>query len=350
MPLNSAEAKLHKKILPVAEELALATPGFLLQAYQGGKLQIDYSWGKTWRYYDLASLTKIIFTATVCARMVEKRLIQPADLVHQHWTDFTYKNIRLDQLWTHTAGLPWWRPFYKKLKGPRQPELRWVQMSHELLKLKKEKVKKAVYSDPDLLITSQVLQLVKQQNLEEMWSQVARPEWVGQLHFNIGDKRLKKKSDYAPTEKCPWRCQTMQGLVHDENAYALGGIAPHSGLFGRPQDVAKWAMMWRKALRGEAPQFLSEKTACQFVQRQIPAMKGDWGWLFMKPTKGRASCGRHFSAHSFGHTGFTGTSIWFDPRTDRQIILLSNRVHPTRENTTFLHWRPWLHDAVCESL
>ena len=348
--MNSAERKLNGKLILVADRLSQATPGFLLQAYQGGRLKMDMAWGRHWRYYDLASLTKIIFTATTCAQAVAKKDLSPQDLVVDHWSEFRYKNLKMTDLWTHTAGLPWWRPFYKKVTGPMDPNKRWPQISRELLKLKRHAVNKAIYSDPDLLVTSQVLQNIKQQNLQQIWKEYARPEWTGQMHFNIGNQRLKKKSDYAPTEKCLWRKQTMQGQVHDENTYALGGIAPHSGLFGRPEDVARWALMWRKALHDRADSFLPASIAKAFTRRHTKTSVGDWGWLFMKPTAGRASCGKYFSPQSFGHTGFTGTSMWFDPKADLLIIFLSNRVHPTRKNAEFLRWRPWLHEAVCESL
>jgi len=108
--------------------------------------------------------------------------------------------------------------------------------------------------------------------------------------------------------------------------------------------------MWRKSLQGKANAFIPQKVAQSFTKRHIDAQVGDWGWLFMKPTKGRASCGKYFSTQSFGHTGFTGTSVWMDPKSDTQIILLSNRVYPTRENNQWLRMRPWLHDAVMESL
>ena len=82
----------------------------------------------------------------------------------------------------------------------------------------------------------------------------------------------------------------------------------------------------------------------------IPAARGDWALGFMLPSKGSASCGRYFSANSFGHTGFTGTSLWYDPRRDRMVVILANRVHPTRENTKFVKLRPLLHNAAVECL
>ncbi|MGE0763180.1 MAG: serine hydrolase domain-containing protein [Bdellovibrionales bacterium] len=350
MGLNPAERQFQQRLKVVEAELAAATPGFVLQAFRRGRLKMDVRWGRHYPYYDLASLTKIIFTATVCARAVEAGQLNPRDLVSEHWSEFPFRQIRMEQLWTHTAGLPWWRPFYKKLKGSLKPESRWPQISRELLRLKRQKSRRAVYSDPDLLVTSQVLQNIKQQNLLQIWQELACPEWTGRMHFNPGNKRRLAKDQYAPTEKCPWRKRVMHGQVHDENSFSLGGVAPHAGLFGRVEDVAQWGLVWRKSWQNGARGFLSASTARQFTRRHTAATVGDWGWLFMKPTAGHASCGRYFSSGSFGHTGFTGTSFWFDPRHDMMVVLLSNRVHPTRKNAAFLKWRPWLHDTACELL
>jgi CubicO group peptidase (beta-lactamase class C family) len=87
-----------------------------------------------------------------------------------------------------------------------------------------------------------------------------------------------------------------------------------------------------------------------FTGRRIPPTLGDWGLGFMKPSRPTSSCGKYFSVHSFGHTGFTGTSFWFDPKLDLMVVILSNRVHPTRTNQAFLKLRPRLHEFVVESL
>jgi len=168
------------------------------------------------------------------------------------------------------------------------------------------------------------------------------------MHFNLG-KRNYAKNKYAPTERCAWRKRVLQGEVHDENAFALGGIAPHAGLFGRIEDVSQWALEIRKALNGQST-MCEKKWLQKFVRRQIPAKQGDWGWLYMKPTRGQASCGRYFSSSSFGHTGFTGTSLWFDPKKDLIVVVLSNRVHPTRQNRAFVTLRPMIHDWVVQAL
>jgi CubicO group peptidase (beta-lactamase class C family) len=127
-------------------------------------------------------------------------------------------------------------------------------------------------------------------------------------------------------------------------------VAPHAGLFATPEAVSDWGLKLRQAVLKDSQRFGDPKMARRFVTRQIPPSRGDWGLGFMKPTKGRASCGRYFSQKSFGHTGFTGTSLWMDPIRDVLVVILSNRVHPTRDNKSFLSLRPKIHDWICELL
>jgi CubicO group peptidase (beta-lactamase class C family) len=138
--------------------------------------------------------------------------------------------------------------------------------------------------------------------------------------------------------------------VHDENTWALAGVAPHAGLFGTIDAVADWGLKLRAAVLNDSKRFGDPSMVRRFVKRQIPPRVGDWGLGFMKPSKGTASCGRYFSPQSFGHTGFTGTSLWMDPKNDVLVLIFSNRVHPTRKNSSFVGLRGSLHNWIVESL
>ncbi|MGZ3723862.1 MAG: serine hydrolase, partial [Bdellovibrionales bacterium] len=144
--------------------------------------------------------------------------------------------------------------------------------------------------------------------------------------------------------------KVLQGEVHDDNTWALAGVAPHAGLFAPIEAVSDWGLKLRAAVLHDSKRFGDPKMVRRFVTRQIPPQVGDWGLCFMKPTKGAASCGRYFSPKSFGHTGFTGTSLWMDPIHDVLVVILSNRVHPTRDNKSFALLRPKLHDWIRELL
>src|SRR5207237_7107790 len=148
----------------------------------------------------------------------------------------------------------------------------------------------------------------------------------------------------APTENDPWRGRLLVGEVHDENAAALGGIAGHAGLFGTAAAVGSYARHLLQVLDGRAGVF-RRATLEEFVtkRRDVPGSSRALGWDTMLPT---SSCGTKMSPRAFGHTGFTGTSLWIDPERDLYVVLLTNRVHPTRDNDAIRTVRPALHDAV----
>jgi CubicO group peptidase (beta-lactamase class C family) len=127
-------------------------------------------------------------------------------------------------------------------------------------------------------------------------------------------------------------------------------VSTHAGLFGSIDDLACYGLQLRAQLRGLAGARVSQATAQLFAQRAIAREVGDWALGFMMPSPQGASCGRYFSPESIGHTGFTGTSIWYDPTRDLLVTILSNRVFSGRENKGFLTLRPQMHDWVVESL
>ena len=149
-----------------------------------------------------------------------------------------------------------------------------------------------------------------------------------------------------PTEFDPWRGRLLVGEVHDENAWALGGAAGHAGLFGSAAAVGRFARSIASGFQGR-PTVAGAAAFDRFMTRtQVPGSSRALGWDTMLPT---SSCGRRMSARAVGHTGFTGTSLWIDPAADAYVVLLTNRVYPTRTNEQILAIRPALHDAVMDA-
>jgi len=146
------------------------------------------------------------------------------------------------------------------------------------------------------------------------------------LTFGIHDIHGDVSGRIAPTEEDPWRGRVLQGEVHDENAAALGGIAGHAGLFGTAQAVGQITKAWLDSFLGK-PSIFRQELVSQFVNAQ-PGTSWALGW---DTPSYPSSSGQWFSPQSFGHLGFTGTSIWIDPIRELEVIFLSNRVHPTRE-------------------
>ena len=361
MSARSIESRFLKKL---GGEWEAATPGLVVQAYLSGRKIIDLEIGQTYPIYDWASLTKIVFSATALMFLHDEKRVRVNDPIAK-WIDWFPKEsrLRLRDLLSHSAGLTWWYPFYEPLSvqttSKTTPEEAW-EIFGQILKRKilndlpkqTDEPKKAVYSDLDLFMLGIAMEKIAQASLYDLWSSTRERMGLNETNFLRANRAPLAKTKYAPTEHdANWRKMSLQGVVHDENTYALKGVAPHAGLFGPISDLSRFGLLLRKAMRGEKTRgYASPETVRLFTKRSIPRAQGDWALGFMMPTKGSASCGRHFSLQSVGHTGFTGTSLWYDPKKDLLVTILSNRVYPTRENKAFLPLRPKMHDLICESL
>jgi CubicO group peptidase (beta-lactamase class C family) len=347
--MRDFEKQLKRKIRREAPNLSDIVPSLAIEVHRKGELKAHVTLGRPYRYYDLASLTKIIFSATAWTRWVSQSdfdLKLPPFYFLPWWRN---RRVTVAELMTHSAGLNWWQPFYKKMHGPNHFGQRWPQLQKYLLSHKPKKSRNAAYSNLNLYLLGFVLEELKQKSLLEIWQEIQNDMALENLCFHRDNHFLHARQEYAPLF-CPWREKMIQGEVHDPTAWNLGGIAPHAGLFASVHDVSKWALTLRKALLGEATAFGSSDVAREFVKRQISKSKGDWGYLFMQKSVRDSACGRHFSKASFGHNGFTGTSVWIDPVQDLIVVILGNRTNPTHENLAFAKLRPKLHDWICELL
>jgi CubicO group peptidase (beta-lactamase class C family) len=162
---------------------------------------------------------------------------------------------------------------------------------------------------------------------------------------------LEPRTDFeiAATQRCPWRKRVLEGEVDDDNAYAMGGVAGHAGLFSNARDIHLLISRLRVCYLG-ADTFVPSALARGFFERQKTAAGGTYALGWDTPSAENSSSGRRFSTHSIGHLGFTGASIWWDLEKDCYIILLTNRVHPSRENEKIKDFRPLIHDLVMTSL
>ncbi len=342
-----------------------ATPGFKAQAYLKGRKILDVEIGETYERYDLASLTKILFTTTALMCLYDEKQFRLSDPVSR-WVPWFPEShpARLKDLLTHSAGLTWWYPFYKTLAPKtaklKTPEEAWdvfqVQLKRKILSDLDEPVvgwppEKSVYSDLDYFLLGIALESMTGSTLYTAWANLKDRLELDGIDFNRNNKPKYSRASYAPTEKDKWRGKTLQGEVHDENTWALRGVAPHAGLFGRIEDVSGYGLLLRGAQRGKGSRiFPTEKTTARFTKRAVPRERGDWALGFVMPSKSGSTAGPLFSLKSVGHTGFTGTSLWYDPNKDLLVTILSNRVHPTRENTAFQKLRPQLHSWIAELL
>ncbi len=344
--MNSLEKELRQRALHSGD---MDFQGFQMQVVSKGKLIINLKVGKTYPFYDFASLTKILFTVPWFMREYQcnKNILHKAVSEFIPW--YPAKTVKVGELLNHSAGNTWWEPFYKKISGSLPPEQAFQQMERLCREAPREKkVARAVYSDIDFYLLGSIMQKVEAKPLQAIWMELKNQFYpCSHLHFNYGNKPLHPRKQYAPTEKCSWRGKVLQGEVHDENCWALGGMAPHAGLFGKIEDLTSYGFFLRQILRSKAS-VLRTSTLKNFSKRSLPKTKGDWGYGFMLPSQKGSSAGDLLSKNSFGHTGFTGNSFWFDSQRDLFVSLLSNRVHPTRENKGFIRLRPKIHNWIIE--
>jgi len=342
--------QIEKEMLAFLKTIPVGvTPGLQIQALQKGQRVLDVRAGESYSFYDLASLTKPLFTAMASAYAYEKLDLDLEAEVKTYYSDFPYSGVLIKQLLNHSSSLPSYAPIYQSLV----PEIRgqnYNKILERALELPLEVAQKSVYSDIGYWVLGKVLEVKFDRPLFEIWKIVQAyfyPQVEG-LHFCARNKPKYSATSYAPTARCPWRERLIQGEVHDEHAFLLDGIAPHAGLFGSVDDVAWGMLSVRAQMIGIGRKFLKQKTAQLFFGRSMPESQGDWAFGFMLPTKGSASCGSYFSTKSVGHLGFTGVSTWFDPLQDLIVTILSNRVFFGRDHKEFNQWRPLLHNKIIE--
>jgi CubicO group peptidase (beta-lactamase class C family) len=218
---------------------------------------------------------------------------------------------------------------------------------------------RSIYSDLGIILLGRILERQGGASLDEMARRrVFEPLGMGDTLYR---PPVSLRPRIAPTERDPWRGRVLLGEVHDENAFALGGVAPHAGLFSTAGDLARFAQMLLSGGELEGRRLVSSQTVDLFTRRAgVPGSTRALGWDTPSNGKdprssvpgdpGYSSAGSFFSARSFGHTGFTGTSMWMDPERDLFVILLTNRVHPTRDNRRISRVRSRLADAVVGAL
>jgi CubicO group peptidase (beta-lactamase class C family) len=308
--------------------------------------------------FDLASLTKVIVTATLAMRAVDDGVLRLEDTVADwipSWRGDDRASVTVQDVLEHSSGLPAYRPYYRDHSGRTEFEPAIATSPLEYTPRTT-----SVYSDLGFILLGFLLEDARLREaglgrgrldvnalLDTQFRRVASYVTAEPLAFR---PPREWRDRIAPTEADPWRGRTLVGEVHDENTWALGGVAGHAGLFGTVGAVGAFARAVLHTLKGTAV-LARPGTLQRFIERtSVPGSSRALGWDRMLPT---SSCGGRLSASAFGHTGFTGTSLWIDPERDLYVVLLTNRVYPRRTKVTeekIRMVRRAFHDAVVEDL
>ena len=303
--------------------------------------------------FDLASLTKPLTTTLWCLRLVEDGRLSLTEPLSRYLPlhDSQLAEQPVWRLLTHTSGLAAHRPYFAGL-GPHA--LRNGGFAHARSATRRMLLRATPEAPPGSRETYSDLGFLLLELLCEGLSGPLDDIWPGlpghgadRLHFRPTSATPRTDPECAATERCPWRKRLLQGEVHDDNCWTIGGIGGHAGLFGTLAAAHDAARSWsRLAVGREAGLGVSSGLVAEVLNRRWMHPRGTHVVGWDTPTPGASSSGSRFTRRAFGHLGFTGTSVWIDPDGEVVMTLLTNRVSPTRENTGIRAFRPVLHDAA----
>lgn len=315
--------------------------------------------------FDLASLTKLFTTTAVFRLIVQQQLaldtpvaaiipefsgqrpVQPYEdpLKWGAWVTVDDSGGMVDagqvtirQLLTHSSGLPAWRPIFKQPDEAKRPFVLNTFFSCR-------PDSQVVYSDLGFILLGWVIEAMLKRPLSHCFQELV----ITPLNLpNIGFGPLEP-ADCVPTEFCMWRQRRIHGVVHDENSYSLAGMAGHAGLFGTAEAAAGLGQAWLDVVQGESdflPRGLA-KTAVS-LQKQSNKTRRGLGWSLWSPDP--QSAAYSLSPNSFGHTGFTGTSLYVDPDRNLVVALLTNEVYRGRRNRRIGQFRVTVHEVIKQAI
>ena len=295
--------------------------------------------------YDLASVTKVVATGMLYALLSEEGVVDLDTPVNEVIGEFLVdRRITPRVLLAHCGGLPAHVHLFKRMISREEVIAAVCAMTLEY-----EPLSRSIYSDMGFILLGEILERKTGRPLNELFRDYVRePLGLHETVFCPGESALDR---IVPTEDdTTWRGRLVHGEVHDENASVMRGVAPHAGLFATVDNVARFVQLWLNEGSFEGKRFLAHDTIKKFRTRASLVEGSTWALGWDTVTAQKSTSGKYFSPESYGILGFTGTSIWVDPERGIGVVLLTNRVHPTRESWGIRELRPEFHDAVGEAM
>ncbi len=356
------------------------TPGAVLLVAQGGEIKFLGAAGarsivpsetelRVNTVYDVASLTKALVTTTLIMRLIDSgkvELDRRLSRIFQTFGTFGKERITVRNLLAHCSGLPAYVPFYKQIAKADSGEKAGIMrcrgalemVYHDIYRLPLEHEPGTIskYSDVGFILLGHLIEVGSGgRHLDKVAAeQLFAPLKLRSTGFvelsRITRRGVAPITDViAPTSECPWRRKLVWGEVQDENAWAMGGVAGHAGLFSTAEDVHAIARELINCYHGRGS-LVSKDVARLFWTKDGTVEDSTWALGWDTPSPEGSSSGHHFGANAVGHLGYTGCSLWIDPERELEIILLTNRVHPSVDNNLIKEFRPQIHDLVMETL
>lgn len=352
---NAMKSALSKNVFPGAVLIVSARGKVVFFKAYGFANKISLQKMTKHTVFDLASLTKPLATTLAVMKLVEEGKLKLKDKLGSIIPQFKSSpkaDISIKNLLLHNSGLPDYRPYYYELSGfgqsERQNVLRKLLVKEPLIYKPGEKT---LYSDLGFMVLRWVVEYISGCRLDLfVYEKIYKPLGLENLFFiDIeAEKKKEKNKLFAATEFCSWRNMLIDGVVHDENAYAMGGIEGHAGLFGTAADVNKLLAQLLFTFFGLPGHTIINQEILRIFWNRPKGSDRVLG--FDTPSLKDSSSGRYFSYNTVGHLGFTGTSFWMDLKKSVTVILLTNRIHTVRDNLKIKDFRPVLHDTIMANL
>ena len=318
--------------------------------------------------FDVASLTKPLATTVAIMLLVREKKIRLDDQVTRVIPMYGVLGKSLTtfrQLLSHSAGLPAWKPFFEEIiKSEKSGRINFVASraakSYVYEQIHRDKPlsppgSQSLYSDLGFMILGEAVEILTGNTLDRFCQErIFKPIGLRATGFvdltQLRARRLQPVEEMiAPTENCLWRKKILCGEVHDDNAYAMGGVAGHAGLFSSARDIDALLVRLDQCRTGKND-FLPRPLVEEFLTKVQTLSHSTFALGWDTPTPGQSASGSHFSPRSVGHLGFTGCSLWWDLEKNCHVILLANRIHPTRKNDKIKEFRPQIHDLIMKAI
>jgi serine-type D-Ala-D-Ala carboxypeptidase len=318
--------------------------------------------------FDLSSLTKPLATTLAVMMLAQDGKLRLDDRVTRFFHNFGVHGkgyVTFRQVLAHCSGLAAWRPFYQQVaEVERAGKVNYMasrgakEFVYEQIHREKPEYPPAtqpLYSDLNFILLGETVEQISGVALNRLCrDKVFRPLGLRATDFIdsslIRTRRLEPVREmFAPTSVCPLRKRLLVGEVDDENAFAMGGVAGHAGLFAPVREVDRVVHELMRCYAGRSD-FVAQRVVREFWTRDKNVKGSTWALGWDSPSPAYSSSGHHFSPAAVGHLGFTGTSIWLEPEKEIAISLLTNRVHPQRDNQAIRDFRPKIHDLAMAAL
>jgi CubicO group peptidase (beta-lactamase class C family) len=354
-------------------------PGATVVVRRGGDIAFEGAFGfrsvephrsplKIETVYDLSSLTKALSTTVAVMMLARDGKLRLDDRATRFFPNFGVHGkttVTFRHLLAHCSGLPAWRPFYQRIAAIEKSgrvnfmasfgakEFTYEEIHRE--KPDAAPATKTIYSDLGFITLGEAIEKIAGVSLNRFCREkIFRPLGLRATDYIdislVRSRRLEPVADmFAPTEVCPSRKRLLVGEVDDENAFAMGGVAGHAGVFAPVREVDRIASELIRCYAGRSD-FVPQKIIRDFWSRDRTISGSTWALGWDTPSSQNSSSGSHFTPVAVGHLGFTGTSIWIEPESEIAISMLSNRVHPRRDNQLIRDFRPKIHDLIMEAI